>query len=584
MPSRRKVPTPASGAFAVSHNDENMLGTAQEPQAGLFQALFEQAAVGMIVLDAQTLRILQVNARFCAMTGYPPEALIGRPIEEITHPEDVAADQETRERLSSDRGTPLLRREKRYRRADGSAVWAQLTVSLLRNAQGELIAYVGMVEDISERKRLEQRTLKSLEALLQMAHTLTQPTAGARQASGDRSSARASALLRHLAELACQVLGCERLNLVLVQPETEMLEPLVLVGVPPEQEQMWRARMQRLALREYLTADTIDRLKAGEPVLVGPDQRLLPIQTPSLEIAQFLVAPLLAGERLLGGMSLDYGEDHRFTPDELVLARALGNLVALLLEREQLVQASHAARQQVETLEQEKVERETFISLVAHELRTPLTVISGQAQFMERHMHDEARRAESLRKIRVQTKRLQRLIDDLLDVSRIASGTFEMAPEMIDLAALAKSTVEEQQATTQRHTLHLEAPSEPLMGLWDRLRLSQALSNLLSNAIKYSEGGEVHVRIRLLEEEVQVTVQDQGVGMTAEEIDQLFQLYSRLQRTRKIAGNGLGLYLTRGIIEAHGGRLWASSPGPDQGSTFTFTLPLRRAAGGKAGG
>ena len=439
------------------------------------------------------------------------------------------------------------------------------------------MAYMGIVEDISERKRLEQRTLKSLEALLQMAHTLTQPTAGTRQAGGNRSSARASALLRHLAELACQVLGCERLNMVLVQPETEMLEPLVLVGVPPEQEQMWRARMQRLALSEYLTADTIDRLKAGEPVLVGPDQRLLPIQTPSLEIAQFLVAPLLAGERLLGGMSLDYGGDHRFTSDELVLARALGNLIALLLEREQLVQASHAARQQVETLEQEKVERETFISLVAHELRTPLTVISGQAQFMERHMHDEARRAESLRKIRVQTKRLQRLIDDLLDVSRIASGTFEMAPEMIDLCALAKSTMEEQQATTQRHTLRLEAPNAPLMGMWDRLRLSQALSNLLSNAIKYSEGGEVHVCIRLLEEEVQVSVRDQGAGMTAEEIDQLFQLYSRLERTRKIAGNGLGLYLTRGIIEAHGGRLWASSPSPGQGSTFTFTLPLRRA-------
>jgi PAS domain S-box-containing protein len=577
MPSRRKVPTPASGAFTASRNDENAPGAAQESPTGLFQALFEQAAVGIIVLDAQTLRILQVNARFCAMTGYLPEALIGRPIEEITHPEDVAADQEARERLSAGRKTPLLRREKRYRHADGSVVWVQLTISLLRDAQGELIAYMGIVEDISERKRLEQRTLKSLEALLQMAHTLTQPTASARQAGEDRSSARTSALLRHLAELACQVLGCERLNLVLVQPETEMLEPLALVGVPPEQEQMWRARMQRLALREYLTADTIDRLKAGEPVLVGPDQRLLPIQTPSLEIAQFLVAPLLMGERLLGGMSLDYGEDHRFTPDELVLARALGNLVALLLEREQLVQASHAARQQVETLEQEKAERETFISLVAHELRTPLTVISGQAQFMERHMHDEARRAESLRKIRVQTKRLQRLIDDLLDVSRIASGTFEMPPDMMDLCALAKSTVEEQHATTQHHTLRLEAPSEPLMGLWDRQRLSQALSNLLSNAIKYSEGGEVHVRIRLLEEGVQVSVQDQGVGLTAEEISQLFQLYSRLQRTRKIAGNGLGLYLTRGIIEAHGGRIRVSSPGPDQGSTFTFTLPWRRA-------
>lgn len=221
----------------------------------------------------------------------------------------------------------------------------------------------------------------------------------------------------------------------------------------------------------------------------------------------------------------------------------------------------------------EAQERESFISLVAHELRTPLTVISGHVQMLERGTLDEVKQAETLRKLREQTKRLQRLIDGLLDVSRIAAGRFEITPELTDLETLARSRIEEYQATTQRHTLILDAPSEPTVGRWDRQRLSQVLSHLLSNAIKYSPQGEIRVSIQHQEASVQVRVQDQGAGMAEAEIGQLFQLYSRLERTRKIVGNGLGLYLSKGYIEAHGGRIWATSPGLDQGSTFYFTLP-----------
>lgn len=221
----------------------------------------------------------------------------------------------------------------------------------------------------------------------------------------------------------------------------------------------------------------------------------------------------------------------------------------------------------------EAQEPESFISLVAHELRTPLTVISGHVQMLERGTMDEVKRAETLRKLREQTKRLQRLIDDLLDVSRITAGRLEITPELTDLEALARSRIEEYQATTQRHTLILDAPSEPTVGCWDRQRLSQVLNHLLSNAIKYSPQGEIRASIQRQDASVQVTVQDQGAGMTEAEISQLFQLYSRLERTRKIVGNGLGLYLSKGYIEAHGGRIWATSPGLGQGSAFYFTIP-----------
>jgi signal transduction histidine kinase/PAS domain-containing protein len=461
---------------------------------------------------------------------------------------------------------------------DGREIINNLSGGPLLDQAGEIIGAVMITRDVTQQRRLAQRAQKALEALLQMAHLLAQPALHVKQAREALPSERTSTLLRHLATLACQVLGCARLNLVLVQPDTELLEPLVMVGVSPEQEQQWCLHMQGLALGEYLAPETIARLKAGEPVFIGAEQRRLPIQTPSLEVAQFLTVPLHAGKTLLGGMSLDYGDDHRVTADELALAQALGNLVALTLEREQLVLASREARAQVATLEHEKTERETFISLVVHELRTPLTIISAHTQMLGRSAGmDEARRTETIRKIREQTRRLQRLIDDLLDVSRIAAGTFELAPELTDLCALVRSVVEEQQATTQQHALRLEMSTTSVIGLWDRQRLSQVLSNLLSNAIKYSEGGEVRVTLQQRIEGMQMTVQDQGAGMTPEEIGQLFKLYSRLARTRQIAGNGLGLYLTQGILEAHGGSIWVSSPGPGQGCTYTYTLPLSAA-------
>ncbi len=537
-------------------------------EAEMYRTIIQTANEGIWLIDGEA-RTLFTNDRLAALLGYGARELQGRAMMEFVFPEDVPSAQE---RIASSLQGAFEQCDLRLRRRDGSELPMLANISPVRDRAGRITGALGMFTDLTERKRLERRTREALEALLQMAHSLAQPL----EALRPPDAACASAALRRLAELAKEVLGCERLNLVFLDPETETLEPVAMLGISPEQEQGWRARMRGLPLGAYLTQETIERLKVGEPVLVGPEQRRLPVQTPSLEVTRFVVVPLRSRERLLGGMSLDYGSGERtYTPDELALAQAMGNLVALVLEREHLAQSSREAQQQVETLEQEKAERETFISLVVHELRTPLTIISAHAQMLERNANmEETRRAETVRKIREQTWRLRRLIDDLQDVSRIAAGTFELAPEPTDLGALAKSVVEEQQATTTRHALRLTLPAAPIVGLWDRQRLSQVLSNLLSNAMKYSEGGEIRVTIQQDQAGVQVTVQDQGAGMTAEEIGQLFRLYSRLARTRQAAGNGLGLYLTRGILAAHGGRIWASSPGPGQGSTFTFTLPL----------
>ena len=146
----------------------------------------------------------------------------------------------------------------------------------------------------------------------------------------------------------------------------------------------------------------------------------------------------------------------------------------------------------------------------------------------------------------------------------------------MDLVEVACSVVD-QQAHHGGHRVLLEAPDR-LEGVWDRDRIAQALTNLVSNAIKYSpEGTTVWVKIRRTADEAIVSVKDQGPGIAADEIPLLFYPYSRFYRESRARGLGLGLYITKGIVDAHGGHIVVESPGRDQGSTFSFSLPLRPA-------
>jgi signal transduction histidine kinase len=213
-----------------------------------------------------------------------------------------------------------------------------------------------------------------------------------------------------------------------------------------------------------------------------------------------------------------------------------------------------------------------FAAMVTHELKNPLQPIQGYAQMMQRR---SAYSEQAVTTIIRQAKRLERLIDDLLDVSRLDAGRLTLAPEWVDLGALVESSAAQAQATTHLHTIHVEVAHEPLRGQWDRDRLEQVLQNLLSNAVKYSpEGGRVLVRAEQRGTEAVVSVTDQGPGVAPEDIARLFQRFSRLESAvaSSVKGLGLGLYISRRLVEAHGGRIWAESSG--SGATFAFALPL----------
>jgi PAS domain S-box-containing protein len=215
--------------------------------------------------------------------------------------------------------------------------------------------------------------------------------------------------------------------------------------------------------------------------------------------------------------------------------------------------------------------------MASHDLRTPVTTIKGYTQLLERSITTGQATPEMVARfvgvVRGQSDYLVGLLNLLLDYSRLEAGRFALEPKRTDLVAIVNRVVASVQAMSDRYRVALCAPAW-IEGDWDVLRLEQVLHNLLTNAAKYSpERGRIEVRIEADEQCATVCVADQGVGLAQSELAQIFNRFYRAEGTRRLEGTGLGLYICQRIITAHGGRIWAESPGPGQGSTFCFTVP-----------
>jgi len=235
------------------------------------------------------------------------------------------------------------------------------------------------------------------------------------------------------------------------------------------------------------------------------------------------------------------------------------------------------------TLLEELSEMKTeFVSVVSHELRTPLTSIMGFAQTLsgDSDTISAEERGEFLGIIEQESNRLLVMINDLLDMSRMEAGRpLPVNYTEVDVQELARHVVRFQSVTTTAHRFQFEFPEDGVSIVADPDKVEQVLTNLVSNAIKYSpKGGDVTIGGHCRDDECVVYVRDQGLGMGPEEISRLFERYQRIDRDaiKGIRGTGLGLYLVRALVEAHGGRVSVESE-PGKGSTFSFALPLRPA-------
>ncbi|MBV9282837.1 MAG: HAMP domain-containing protein [Chloroflexi bacterium] len=220
--------------------------------------------------------------------------------------------------------------------------------------------------------------------------------------------------------------------------------------------------------------------------------------------------------------------------------------------------------------------KDQFLSIVSHELRTPLTTIKGYAQMLTKRLEGDKVSERYADNINAQIDRLSRLVDDLLDVTRFSRGQFELMPQCMDVRPVLQEVASRFQVVAPRHKIELALDRGVFEGTWDHDRLEQVLNNLVSNAIKYSpEGGTVTIGTRHEGDTLVVRVRDEGIGIAEEDQAQLFQRFYRAGREgQEVKGLGLGLYVTRRIIEAHGGTISVRSK-PGQGSEFSFTLPLQ---------
>ncbi len=223
-----------------------------------------------------------------------------------------------------------------------------------------------------------------------------------------------------------------------------------------------------------------------------------------------------------------------------------------------------------------------LLSTVSHELRTPLASIKGFATTLLREdvQWDEGSRREFLSIIDEESDRLTELIGNLLDMSRIEAGTLRVEPEPVDVASILRETAAEFQIVTHLHRLRVILPPVLPLVLADPRRTRQVLRNLVENAVKYSpSGGPINITAEVQTESVQVSVEDQGIGIDPEHLDRVFQRFYQVDSasTRKVGGSGLGLSICKAIIEAQDGQIWASSQ-QGEGSTFHFTLPLALSA------
>ena len=220
--------------------------------------------------------------------------------------------------------------------------------------------------------------------------------------------------------------------------------------------------------------------------------------------------------------------------------------------------------------------KSTIIGLVSHELRTPLTSIRMLSELLIQHQFDSTEGKEVLHDIAREARRLGQLIDNILEVARIEGGQVPIHLQPVALGPIITEAVALLRAQTGIHTFVVEVPEDLPRVRGDPDRVRQIVDNLLSNAIKYSpDGGRVSLLVVRRGQEACLSVADEGIGVAATDLGNLFQPFSRISSAAVagVPGTGLGLHIARSLVERLGGRIWAESS-PGQGSTFSFTLPL----------
>ena len=532
-----------------------------------FRANFELAGIGQAQVDPKTGQLLRVNPRFCEMLGYSADELLTMTFWDITHPADRQRNAASVEPFL--RGeTGEYRIEKRYVRKDGSIMWGMITATMIRDAEGNPLRTVAMIQDITERRQSEALSRSQKVALEMVA----------------RGAPLSEVLNFVVASLEKQVPEDLMVSILLLDADEKHLRLGAASGLPEGYTQK---------LRDGVSVSDVSgpcRVVVAErrPVIVADLAN-----DPGWEEFRDRVAPygfraawstpiVSSDQRLLGSFCIYYRHPRTPTPVEQRMIEGVNRVVALAIERKQaeaerdeLLLREQAAREHAESANRVKDE---FLAIVSHELRTPLTAISGWTHLLLNGKLADTAQLRALQAIQRQSRSQAQLIDDLLDVSRIVSGKLRLSWRPVDPSQILNAAIDVVRPTAEAKNIQLMVDLDVLPGTvsGDAERLQQVIWNLLSNAIKFTpEGGRVDIRSRWVDSSIEIVVADTGQGIREDFLPYIFERFRQadVSTTRTHGGLGLGLAIVRHLIEIHGGTVHAHSAGRGKGATFTIRLP-----------
>ncbi len=541
-------------------------------------AVFMQAPANIVLLRGPRLVYEFSNQQNDELMGHRP--LLGRTVREVL--EEVGTPEMlpllegvyTTEGTFIGHGVPF-----KALRPDGTLreAFLNLVYQPTRDAEGKVDGIAGFGFEVTDLVHARQRA-EALASELRQAEARTRILAESSAVLA--TSLDYEATLRNTARLVVPALA-DWCLVDLAEPDGTFRRVEVAHAAPEDAALAEEVRRFQLQPQDNPRSPPSHALREGEGKLftdMSPER--IRASAHSEEHARVMLAtgvltlisvPLVARGKTLGVLTLFTSRSgRRYTRADLDFAKELAHRAALSMENARLYREAQEAIRL----------RDEFLSIASHELKTPLTPLSLKLQALAREL---SRRPGDIPRAQVesyvevgtrQVKKLSELIGDLLDVSRIAAGRLTLVPEDMDLGVLVREVVAryEPQAARSGSTLQLECAAQGLTGRWDRLRLEQVVTNLVDNAVKYGEGRPVWVRVEGTAEGVRLTVRDEGIGISPEALPRLFGRFERAVSERHYGGLGLGLYITRTLVESMGGQVRVESE-PGQGSTFTVELP-----------
>ena len=482
--------------------------------ADLWRLTLEHSPIGMALVDLDG-RMLMVNHALCVMLGYDAESLYARGFQEVTHPDDLGPDLEVfRQAAAGD--IDSYRRRKRYRHADGTTVWGDLSVALVRDQDGRPLHLISQIVDVTEQRDREAR-LEAARLEIQHEHQTLE------------------------AIFEAVSVG------------------LLLIGRDGHYERMNRRHQETMAL-PFPDGHDGEAGQLGHVYFPDGKTRMAKEHMPSYRAVQ--------GEEF-DDYTYWVGSDPRTRAAFSASARQVrgpdGERLGAALAYQEITDLMRAVRVQDE-----------FVSSVSHELRTPLTSVLGYLEMLCEHEEVPADVLAQLRVVERNALRLQTLLSDLLHVGHVGEDSLQLQRAMTDLTTTVEEAVEATRPFAEQcgMALVVDAPAH-LSAHVDEQRIRQVLDNLLSNAIKYGEdGGSVSVALRSRSDVIELEVSDDGMGIAQDEVDHVFGRFFRGGQAleKHIQGTGLGLSIVSSIVAAHEGTVTLKSR-VGRGSTFQVTLP-----------